>query len=307
MALFRKSNGRLTGVIQKRINLERDIQTITEQNLETVFGLQLVASEFQLNNLRIDTLAFDNETKSFVIIEYKKNRAFSVIDQGFAYLSLMLNNKADFILEYNDRLNETLSRDNVDWSQTRVLFVAPSFTTHQQNAINFRDLPIELWEIQEYEGGLLSYNQLIASDNSESIDTISNNQEVEQIAREVKRYTIEDHFRSGWDDMRELYDLLSERLLEIDSRIVVDPKKVYIGFKIDNTVIFDIHTYKSKLVLELYRVEPKDLDDPKRVTEYQKNSHKHYGKHITEYAITDEEQIDYAVMLAKQVYERFNR
>ncbi len=98
MALFRKSNNKLTRLVQKKVNLEKDIQTITEQNLETVFGLQLVASEFQLNSLRIDTLAFDDETKSFVIIEYKKIRSFSVVDQGFAYLSLMLNNKADFIL-----------------------------------------------------------------------------------------------------------------------------------------------------------------------------------------------------------------
>ena len=62
-------------------------------------------SEFTLHNFRIDTLAFDEESKSFVIIEYKKDKSFSVVDQGYAYLSLMLNNKADFILEYNESLN----------------------------------------------------------------------------------------------------------------------------------------------------------------------------------------------------------
>jgi hypothetical protein len=45
-------------------------------------------------NLRIDTLAFDNESKAFVIIEYKKDRNFSVVDQGMAYLNLMLNKKS---------------------------------------------------------------------------------------------------------------------------------------------------------------------------------------------------------------------
>ena len=52
--------------------LEKDIQNITEQNLRNIFGLDFVKSEFQLNDLRMDTLAFDDETKSFVIIEYKK-------------------------------------------------------------------------------------------------------------------------------------------------------------------------------------------------------------------------------------------
>jgi hypothetical protein len=43
------------------------------------------------------------ESGAFVIIEYKKDRNFSVVDQGVAYLNLMPNNKADFILEYNER------------------------------------------------------------------------------------------------------------------------------------------------------------------------------------------------------------
>ena len=69
-----------------------------------------------MQNFRIDTLAFDTETKSFVRIEYKRDRSFSVVDQGFAYLSLMLNNKADFILEYNERMKDNLKREDVDWS-----------------------------------------------------------------------------------------------------------------------------------------------------------------------------------------------
>ena len=64
--------------------------------------LDFISSEFSLNNFRIDTLALDKESKSFVIIEFKRDKNFSVVDQGYAYLSLMLNNKADFILEYNE-------------------------------------------------------------------------------------------------------------------------------------------------------------------------------------------------------------
>jgi hypothetical protein len=91
-------------------------------------------------------MAYDNETNSFVIIEYKRDKNFSVIDQGYAYLSLMLNNKADFILEYNENQEKTLKRKDVDWSQSRVVFISPSFTSYQKEAINFKDLPIELWE-----------------------------------------------------------------------------------------------------------------------------------------------------------------
>jgi hypothetical protein len=88
-----------------------------------LFELDLVKSEFELHGFRIDTLAFDEESRAFVIIEYKKDRNFSVVDQGMAYLNLMLNNKADFILEYNESSNSShnLKREQVDWSQSRII------------------------------------------------------------------------------------------------------------------------------------------------------------------------------------------
>jgi RecB family endonuclease NucS len=79
-----------------RFPLETEIQRLTEANLHDLFELDYVKSEFELHGLRIDTLAFDIESGAFVIIEYKKDRNFSVVDQGMAYLNLMLNNKADF-------------------------------------------------------------------------------------------------------------------------------------------------------------------------------------------------------------------
>ena len=144
MGTFNIQNQKLLPIREKAIDLDKDIQKLTEENLETVFGLHFVSTEFSLQNFRIDTLAFDKEANAFVIVEYKRDRSFSVIDQGYAYLALMLNNKADFILEYNEKTKENLKRDDIDWSQSRVLFLAQSFTTYQQNAINFRDLPIEL-------------------------------------------------------------------------------------------------------------------------------------------------------------------
>ena len=65
----------------------------------------------------------DQLHNSFVIIEYKKGSSYSVIDQGYSYLSTMLNNKSDFILEYNEQTTKTLRRDSVNWSQSRIIFV----------------------------------------------------------------------------------------------------------------------------------------------------------------------------------------
>ena len=70
--------------------------------------MEFVKSELTIQNFRLDTLCFNKMSNSFVIIEYKKGTNYSVIDQGYTYLSTLLNNKSDFILEYNDTLGGSL-------------------------------------------------------------------------------------------------------------------------------------------------------------------------------------------------------
>ena len=80
MPLYQIDANNLKPIKKTEFKYERDLQKLTENNLEEVFNLKFVASEFQLDNLRIDTLSFNEETNSFVIIEYKKSKNYSVID-----------------------------------------------------------------------------------------------------------------------------------------------------------------------------------------------------------------------------------
>ena len=150
MDLHKLKNGKLIAVKSDQFKLEKDIQNIVEENSQELFNLQLVKSEFSINNYRLDTLCFDQENNSFVIIEYKKGSSYSVVDQGFSYLSTMLNNKSDFILEYNEKTKNTLRRDSVNWTQSRIIFISPSFNSYQKNSVNFKDIPFELWEVKKY-------------------------------------------------------------------------------------------------------------------------------------------------------------
>ncbi len=216
MAHYLIEKGKLKNLSEKPFILETEIKRVVEDNISLLFNLQLGKSEFQLNDLRIDTLAFDKESKSFVIIEYKQDKRFSVIDQGFAYLALMLNNKADFILEYNEKVKEQLRKDDIDWTQSKVIFISPFFTNYQRQAINFRDLPIELWEIKRYEDNSISLNQLISISSSESIKTISKtNTDISKVSKEVKRYTEEDHLDGMPEEILQLYSKFKDKVLRI--------------------------------------------------------------------------------------------
>lgn len=303
MAIFNIQNQKLLPIREKEIDLEKDIQKLTEENLETVFGLQFVSSEFALQNFRIDTLAFDKEANAFVIIEYKRDRSFSVIDQGYAYLALMLNNKADFILEYNEKAKGSLKREDIDWSQSRVLFLAQSFTTYQQNAINFRDLPIELWEVRVFDNSTILYNQLLSPEAKESIKTVTKNKTVQSVTKEVKVYTLDDHVAKLNPEIKELFSVLREKLLSFGSDVREVPKKQYVAYKsATNFVDLIFYTKEIRITLNLRSGE---LNDPKGIaTDFTKPHKGHWGNGDYEIIVRKNEEIPYAMTLIEQSYKK---
>jgi predicted transport protein len=303
MPLFSIKSDKLERVKEVSFKSERkDIQRTTESSLKEVFGFEFVKSELQLGNLRIDTLAFDNENRSFVIIEYKIDQSFSVIDQGYAYLGLLLNNKAEFILEYNECKGQSLKRDDVDWTQSKVIFVSPQFTKYQKQAINFRDLPIELWEISKFANDTLWFNQLKSPETSESITTVSPKSEiVQKVTKEIRVYTEEDHLSNLPNETVELYQALKEKVLALGDNIEVHPRKKYIGF-VAATNFVDIHPQKFQL--KLWINQPKgELDDPKKMARDVAEIG-HWGNGDYQVIVESRETLDYLMTLIKQSYAR---
>jgi predicted transport protein len=288
-------------------NLEKDMQKLSEDNMENIFWLEFIKTEFQLNNLRIDSLAFDNESNSFVIIEYKRWNSYSVIDQWMSYLALMLNNKADFVQELWKKRNEFIDTKSIDWSQSRIIIIADSFNRYQKESINFKDLAIDLWELKQFNNWAIVFNPIKASNTTESIKTVTkyDTWELKNVNKEIKTYTVDDHFKDGWEKSRELYDELKERILLLDSRIIERPVGWYIWYNIWNKNVITLKIQKSKLVIELIRVEPKDLNDPENKTINIDWAMKWWNVNVSKYYINNSEDIDYWIMLIKQLLKRF--
>ncbi len=304
MPLYKISDTNLLPINTADFRLERDSQRLIEANTEQVFGLKFVDTEFQLNGLRVDTLAFDEESSSFVVIEYKRDRSSSVIDQGYSYLALVLNNKADFVLRYNETQQKSLTKADIDWSATRVIFVAARFTTHQLGSINFQDLPIELWKVQLHEGDLLSIEQQLADKQAESIKTVTKKTNTaSSVDREIKTYSVNDLVKDDYPS-KSLYEELSARILDLDSNFVESPKKGYIGYKIGSQIIVAIVPQKNRLVLEFNRTQPQDVEDPKGLVEYVPKSLEHKNRHMSRMFIEDSSVINYAMSIVEQVYKR---
>ncbi|WP_309597420.1 DUF5655 domain-containing protein [Flavobacterium davisii] len=232
MNLYNLNKTKLAQLKENPFKLERDIQHLFEENLTLLTGLEFVKSEFTIKGKRIDTLAYDPQAESFIIIEYKRDKNASVVDQGFTYLSLMLENKADFVLTYNETLNKNLHSSKVEWSQTRVVFVSPSFTENQRLATNFKDIAIELWEIKRFQNDIISINPIKKTRSAESIKPVTQqNEKIKSVTAEIKVYTEEDHLSNASDEVIELYETYKNAILNLADEIEVAPKKLYIAFK----------------------------------------------------------------------------
>jgi hypothetical protein len=289
-----------------KFDLEKDIQSVIEKNTQELFNLQLVKSEFSVNGYRIDSLCFDQEQKSFVIIEYKKNQSYSVIDQGFTYLSTMLNNKSDFVLEYNETTNSSLKRDEIDWTQSRVIFISPSFSQYQRDSVNFKDIPFELWEVKKYSNEMIGLNQLVNS-SKQSIKGIEKSKDV--ILSEVQVSDEESVLEKTPENIKKIYEDLKEGMLNWSDisfkskqnyisvlrgskrKIYINPQKNQIKIDMISKVDFtgNVKSIQSSFI----------LDDPKKLFQLFKNQY----KEVYTLSIKDTKDIDYILLMMKQKFD----
>lgn len=294
-----EANNKAEIISEKPFKLEREMQKVFEDNLGLIMGLEMVKSEFSVKDKRIDTLAFDKQSNSFVIIEYKRDKNTSVFDQGITYLNLMLNYKADFVLEYNENMKNNLLRDNVDWSQSRVVFVSSDFTENQIQATNFKDFAIELWEVKRYSNNTVSINNIGKSKSAPSIKPIlEKNNTYQDISKEIKVYSEEDHLQGKPDEIIELYEKFKNAILNLKDNIEVVYRKHYIGFKLNNSNISDIEIQGKQLKLYV-NLNKGLLDDPKGLMRDISNVG-HLGNGDYQTLVKNDDDLEYIMSLIKQ-------
>ena len=310
MDIYKLNNKRLNSVESVNFESEKEIQSIVEHNSKELFDLTFVKSEVVCENFRFDSLCWDEENNSFVIIEYKNSKSSSVIDQGYSYLSTMLNNKSDFILEYIENMDKSLKKENVDWSQSRVIFVSPSFTEYQKNSVNFRDVPFELWEIQKFSNGTLGLSQVM-SNSKESIKGLEKGKTslVSKVSQEIVKYDEESIITKHDIKFLELYKRLKDKIFEWDG-VTIKTTKNYVCFYKKKRGFLYVIPRKEHLTLNfMYRINfkgdvesqpiPFKFNDPEKKFIFKKDKFRENFIH----KFTEKSDLDYIIYCLKQKYE----
>ena len=307
MKLFGIDGNKLTSISTNPFQLERDIQKLIENNVQELFDLEFVKSELTIQNFRLDTLCFNKMSNSFVIIEYKKGSNYSVIDQGYTYLSTLLNNKSDFILEYNETLGGSLKRDEIDWSQSRVIFISPKFSEYQKTSINFKNLPFELWEVTRFKNNLLGLTKIDTNSDVDITSTVEKDNLksiVKTVSKEIVTYDENYHINKNKTRPQEIVDLYYEfkdRVLSIGDNIELNIGKTWMGFK-QNRIFCDVVIFNEGVVVYI-NMKKGELND--YLNKCQDMSDKgHWGNGDYKIVIRTVEDIDYVMSLVKQSFNK---
>jgi len=310
MDIYKLNNKRLDSVESVNFDSEKEIQSIVEHNSKELFDLTFVKSEVVCENFRFDSLCWDEENNSFVIIEYKNSRSTSVIDQGYSYLSMMLNNKSDFVLEYNENMDKNIKREDVDWTQSRVIFISTSFTEYQKNSVNFKDVPFELWEIQKFSNGTLGLSQIL-SNSKESIKGLEKGKSsvVSKVSKEIIKYDEESVITKFDTKFLNLYNNLKQKIFEWEGLSVKTIKKYVCFYKGKRGFLYIIPRKEHLTLNFMYRInfkgdvesqpKPFKFNDPEKKFIFKKDKYRENFIH----KFTEKSDVDYVIYCLKQKYD----
>lgn len=126
-----------------------------------------------------------------------------------------------------------------------------------------------------------------------------------KISNEIKTYSVEDFFVNMPENIQNIFEELSEKILALDSAIIERPTKGYVAYKIGMKNLVGVRIMKSKIMVEFPRTEPQDLRDSEKKLYYRKDSMKHFHQHISLMDVYTPDDLEYAMMLIRQVKGKY--
>jgi predicted transport protein len=226
--------------------LEKELQTLIEQNMEIFFGVRFLKSEYAVTNGRMDSIGID-ENNSPVIFEYKRSQNENVINQGLFYLDWLLDHKADFKLLVIDELGMEAA-DNIDWSVPCVICVAHDFTKYDMHAVNQMQRNIKLVSYRRYDNGMLLFEHL----NTPIVKPIIESMGDENGIKNSTQKTHLEKLATISENMKNLYYSICDFIESLGDDIASNQLKLYLAYKkVQNMVCIEIYNKQIILFLKL--------------------------------------------------------
>jgi predicted transport protein len=308
MPIFQISSHKLVPVEQTNFLTEKQLQTLVEANLGPVFNCRFVASEFSTGSQhagRIDTLALSEDCNP-VIIEYKKVESSELINQSLFYLSWIYDHKGDFHIAVQKSLGNEVK---VDWTDVRVICLAPNYKKYDLHAVQVMGANIELWRYRLFKNSCLFLEEVFQKTVSTFHDIPATDKSPVMIAAGKKAaltratgiYSFEQHISGKSETIKEMVFDLRDFIMNLDSAMEEVPKKFYVAYKISQNIVC-IEVKKHKVILYL-KLNPKDISDLPSIAR-DVSEIGHYGTGDLEITLTSAQDLEAAKEFINAAYQK---
>ena len=236
--------GNVTEIQSGTVNLEKELQTVIENNMTAFFGVTFLATEYSTTDGgRMDSIGID-ENHCPVIFEYKRSIKDNVINQGLFYLNWLLDHKDSFKVLVIEKLGLDAARE-IDWTMPRVVCVANDFTKYDESAIKQMNRNISLIRYRKFGDEMLMFEHI----NENIANALPDDNAAERTTRRADK-TFDEQIATADSAIQILYQDLVNYLLSLGDDITETRLKLYSAFKkIKNVTTVIAH--KKMLVLNI--------------------------------------------------------
>lgn len=287
--------GQIEELQSKEVTLEKELQMLLEENMNTFFGVTFLKSEYRITNGRMDSIGID-ENNCPVIFEYKRSMNENVINQGLFYLDWLLDHKADFKLLVMDVLGNEKA-DAIDWSMPCVICVANDFTKFDEHAVNQMQRNIKLVKYKKFGDNLISLEFL----NAPQVQPITFDDNSIKSTRKsnLKDKDFKQYFAEAGEKNQNLFYSVRDYVLSLGDDISENQLKLYVAFKKVRNIVC-VEVYQSCVLLHL-RLNPDTVDLIPGFTENVRNKG-HWGTGDLEIHIKSIDDFEKAKLLIDRAY-----
>lgn len=303
--LFNIQSNTATEIAGSASGLEKPLQTLFEQNLDTLLGVRFLASEHSTGSVhggRIDTLGID-ENGSPVILEYKRSISENVVSQGLYYLDWLMDHKAEFELLVLKKLGGEQA-ESIDWTGPRLICVASDFTKFDEHAIRQINRNIDLVRYKKFGDGLLALElatTVTASGSAAEVQaTAQDKSNKKKASGRAWDKPVTQMLAEMDEDTAALVDELRSFITSLGDDVVEKELKLYLAYRrIKNFV--SLVVLKSGITLYL-KVDPDTVDLEEGFTRDVRNIG-HWGTGHLEVWVRDQRSLEKAKPLIIRSYE----
>ena len=303
LKLFRLSSGGVAEMKGSTLALERSLQTLFEQNLESLLGIRFLASEQRTTSGRIDTLGID-ENSSPVIIEYKRASNENVINQGLFYLDWLMDHRRDFEWLVMERFGKDHAV-KVEWSSPRLICIAGDFTRYDEHAVKQISRNIELVRYRRFDDLLLLDLVTTTACTGPQIERKANDNEgmrSPQGTAGSKYKTVTASLADADTVLTDLFEATRSYLRALGDDVQERTLKNYFAFtRLKNFACIEIKPSARKLLVYL-KVDPENVDLKPGFTRDVSNIG-HFGTGELEVTLAHMEDLERAKPLLVRSYE----